>query len=72
MFLEDNAALPPAYRVKVEKCASFVHVLDVCKFTFCDRKGYTRACMEGPAGAGRALSACACACVKYVRARRKD
>ena len=34
--------MPPAYRVKVEKCASFVDILDVCKFTtFCDRKGYT-------------------------------
>ena len=42
-FLEDNAAVPPAYRVKVQKCASFVDILDVCKFTtFCDRKGYTR------------------------------
>ena len=41
-FLGDNAAVPPAYRVKVEKCASFVDILDVCKFTtFCDRKGYT-------------------------------
>ena len=40
-FLGDNAAVPPAYRVKVEKCASFVDILDVCKFTtFCDRKGY--------------------------------
>ena len=39
-FLEDNAAVPPAYRVKVQKCASFVDILDVCKFTtFCDRKG---------------------------------
>ena len=39
-FLGDNAAVPPAYRVKVEKCASFVDILDVCKFTtFCDRKG---------------------------------
>ena len=37
-FLGDNAAVPPAYRVKVQKCA----ILDVCKFTtFCDRKGYT-------------------------------
>ena len=45
-FLGDNAAVPPAYRVKVEKCASFVDILDVCKFTtFCDRKGYTRACL---------------------------
>ena len=43
-FLGDNAAVPPAYRVKVEKCASSVDILDVCKFTtFCDRKGYTRA-----------------------------
>ena len=41
-FLGDNAAVPPAYRVKVEKCASFVDILDVCKFTtFCDRKGYS-------------------------------
>ena len=41
-FLEDNAAVPPAYRVKVQKCASFVDILDVCKFTtFCDRKGYS-------------------------------
>ena len=39
-FLKDNAAGLPAYRVKVQKCASFVDVLDVCKFTtFCDRKG---------------------------------
>ena len=41
-FLGDNAAVPPAYRVKVEKCASSVDILDVCKFTtFCDRKGYS-------------------------------
>ena len=41
-FLGDNAAVPPAYRVKVQKCASFVDILDVCKFTtFCDRKVYT-------------------------------
>ena len=41
-FLGDNAAVPPTYRVKVEKCASSVDILDVCKFTtFCDRKGYT-------------------------------
>ena len=40
-FLGDNAAVPPAYRVKVQKCASFVDIIDVCKFTkFCDRKGY--------------------------------
>ena len=40
-FLEDNAAVPPAYRVKVQKCASSVDILDVCKFTtFCDRKGF--------------------------------
>ena len=32
----------------------------------------TRACMEGPVGAGGALSVCACACVKYVRARSKE
>ena len=45
-FLGDNAAVPPAYRVKVEKCASSVDILDVCKFTtFCDRKGYTSACV---------------------------
>ena len=44
-FLGDNAAVPPAYRVKVEKCASSVDILDVCKFTtFCDRKGYTSSC----------------------------
>ena len=44
-FLGDNAAVPPAYRVKVQKCASFVDIFDVCKFTtFCDRKGYTRFC----------------------------
>ena len=42
-FLGDNAAVPPAYWVKVEKCASSVDILDVCKFTtFCDRKGYIR------------------------------
>ena len=42
VFLRDNAAMPPAYRVKVQKCASFVDILDVCKFTtFCDREGYT-------------------------------
>ena len=32
-------------------------------------------CVHGgvaPAGAGGALSVCACACVKYVRARRKE
>ena len=43
-FLGDNAAVPPAYRVKVEKCASSVDILDVCKFTtFCDQKGYSGA-----------------------------
>ena len=47
-FLGDNAAVPPAYWVKVQKCASFVDILDVCKFTtFCDRNGYT---------AGRSIS----------------
>ena len=46
-FLGDNAAVPPAYRVKVEKCASFVDILDVCKFTtFCDRKGYRNGMSE--------------------------
>ena len=25
-FLGDNAAMPPAYRVKVQKCASFVDI----------------------------------------------
>ena len=40
-FLGDNAPVPPAYRVKVQKCASFVDILDVCKFTtFCDRKRF--------------------------------
>ena len=40
-FLRDNAAIPPAYQVKVHNCASFVAFLEVCKFTtFCDRKGY--------------------------------
>ena len=29
VFLGDNAAVPPAYRVKVQKCASFVDILDV-------------------------------------------
>ena len=41
VVLRDNAAMPPAYRVKVHNCVSFVDVLDVCKFTtFCDQKGY--------------------------------
>ena len=41
-FLGDNAAVPPTYQVKVQKCAGFVDILDVCKFTtFCDRKGYS-------------------------------
>ena len=55
-FLGDNAAVPPAYRVKVEKCASSVDILDVCKFTtFCDRKGYIciyRALEKGKVCAG--------------------
>ena len=52
-FLGDNAAVPPAYRVKVEKCASFVDILDVCKFTtFCDRKGYTTASERAKFGGG--------------------
>ena len=29
--------MPPAYRVKVQKCASFVDILDVCKFTTSER-----------------------------------
>ena len=30
----------PGQQVKVHKSASFVDILEVCKFTFCDRKGY--------------------------------
>ena len=42
-FLSENAAMPPGQQVKVHKSASFVDILEVCKFTtFCDRKGYTR------------------------------
>ena len=41
-FLSENAAMPPGQQVKVHKSASFVDILEVCKFTtFCDRKGYT-------------------------------
>ena len=77
-FLGDNAAVPPAYRVKVEKCASSVDILDVCKFTtFCDRKGYTHTYVHVRVIKG-ALSACACvcgtstcACAKNVGAKEK-
>ena len=42
-FLSENAAMPPGQQVKVHKSASFVDILEVCKFTtFCDRKGYRR------------------------------
>ena len=42
-FLSENAAMPPGQQVKVHKSASFVDIMEVCKFTtFCDRKGYTR------------------------------
>ena len=41
VFLSENAAMPPGQQVKVHKSASFVDILEVCKFTtFCDRKGY--------------------------------
>ena len=41
-FLSENAAMPPGQQVKVHKSASFVDILEVCKFTtFCDRKGYS-------------------------------
>ena len=40
-FLSENAAMPPGQQVKVHKSASFVDILEMCKFTtFCDRKGY--------------------------------
>ena len=43
-FLSENAAMPPGQQVKVHKSASFVEILEVCKFTtFCDRKGYRHA-----------------------------
>ena len=39
-FLSENAAMPPGKQVKVHKSASFVDILEVCKFTtLCDRKG---------------------------------
>ena len=42
-FLSENAAMPPGQQVKVHKIASFVDILEVCKFTtFCDRKGYKK------------------------------
>ena len=40
-FLSGNAAMPLGQQVKVDKSASFVEILEVCKFTFCDRKWYT-------------------------------
>ena len=44
-FLSENAAMPPGQQVKVHKSASFVDILEVCKFTtFCDRKGYRLYC----------------------------
>ena len=43
-FLSENAAMPPGQQVKVHKSASFVDILEVCKFTtFCDQKGYVKA-----------------------------
>ena len=34
--------MPPGQQVEVHKSASFVDILEVCKFTtFCDRKGYS-------------------------------
>ena len=45
-FLLENAAMPPGQQVKVHKSASFVDILEVCKFTtFCDRKGYRIMCV---------------------------
>ena len=42
-FLSETAAMPPGQQVKVHKIASFVDILEVCKFTtFCDQKGYRR------------------------------
>ena len=32
-FLSENAAMPPGQQVKVHKSASFVDILEVCKFT---------------------------------------
>ena len=47
-FLSENAAMPPGQQVKVHKSASFVDILEVCKFTtFCDRKGYTNFLAKG-------------------------
>ena len=43
-LLSENAAMPPGQQVKVHKSASFVDILEVCKFTtLCDRKGYAHA-----------------------------
>ena len=49
-ILSENAAMPPGQQVKVHKSASFVDILEVCKFTtLCDRKGYTTSVrQEGP------------------------
>ena len=42
VFLSENAEIPPGKQVKVHKSASFVDILEVCKFTtFFDRKGYS-------------------------------
>ena len=42
-FLSDYAyaAMPQSQQVKLHKSASFVNILEVCKFTFCDRNRYT-------------------------------
>ena len=42
--------MPPGQQVKVHKSASFVDILEVCKFTtFCDRKVVSRASRTFPA-----------------------
>ena len=47
VFLSENAAMPPGQQVKVHKSASFVDILEVCKFTtFCDRKGYLPSALQ--------------------------
>ena len=39
VFLSENAAMPPGQQVKLHKSASFVDILEVCKFTtFCYRE----------------------------------
>ena len=71
-FLGDNAAVPPAYRVKVQKCASFVDILDVCKFTtFCDRNALrtrmrARTTPPPPPPPSRPLRTCTRACYGVV------